>query len=214
MEFANGKVAGSVYSFGYLITDEHFSVLVPPTDLLIDPECEWNEYVQTNILAYPMETVAQAPAFPSVYGQLATLFSSVDFAVGFSIGNDIRALRADCRRYGLPCPDFRWFDVEKLCKRVEAHRDAHGLEGCFKAWCQDTPVPENRHRSDVDADMTARLLRAVCESMHAGAEMIRLAYPECGGTTADAEKPREKKPRSRGRRRVRKTKKEKKEMIP
>ncbi len=211
MEFANGKVAGSVYSFGYLVTDEHFHVLVPPTDLLINPECEWNEYVQENILAYSMEEIGQAPTFPSVYGHILSLISSVDFAVGFSIGNDLRALLADCRRYGLTAPSFAWLDVEKLCKKVEAHREAHGLEGCFRAWCQGMPIPENRHRSDVDADMTASLLRAVCESLHVDAEMIRIAYPECTGDSARMEKSNEKKPNHKRHRHHRSPKKEKKE---
>ena len=33
MEFANGKVPGSIYSIGYLVTDGDFEILVPPTDL-------------------------------------------------------------------------------------------------------------------------------------------------------------------------------------
>ena len=65
MEFANGQVPGSIYSFGYLVTDEEFEVLEEGTDILINPECTGNEYVEQNILAYPKEEVEAAPAFPA-----------------------------------------------------------------------------------------------------------------------------------------------------
>ena len=71
MEFANGKVKGSVYSIGYMITDEEFRILTPPTDLLISPECEWNDYVKEHILAYPIEKVESAPAFHACYEQIS-----------------------------------------------------------------------------------------------------------------------------------------------
>ncbi len=211
MEFANGQVKGSVYSFGYLITDAEFNVLTPPTDLLLSPECEWNAYVREHILAYPIEEVEAAPAFPARYEEIAALFSSVDVAVGFSVGNDTRALRADCVRYGLPVLTYRWFDLERLCKRLEEHKEAHGLDGYFKAWCGETP--DHRHRSDGDAFATARLLEAICRAKKVSADMMITAYPECAGEAASEEK--KKKPprngngknRSRHRRVRRKSKK-------
>ena len=112
MEFANGKVGGSIYSIGYLITDEDFEVLVPPTDVLINPECEWNEYVKENILAYPLEQVETAPPFSGVYADVCSLFAQADLAVGFSVSNDNRALKKDCARYDLEMPLYRYFDVE------------------------------------------------------------------------------------------------------
>ena len=78
MEFANGKVPGSIYSLGYMMTDESFEILVPQTDLLINPDSTWNEYVAANILAYPMETVEAAPKFPALYGELRELFDEAE----------------------------------------------------------------------------------------------------------------------------------------
>lgn len=187
MEFANGQVKGSVYSLGYLITDETFKILTPPTDLLISPECEWNDYVREHILAYPMEEVEAAPAFPSHYEKISALFSSVDIAIGFSVGNDVRALRADCVRYGLPVLRYRWFDLERLCKRLEEHKDAHGLDGYFSAWCEEG-TPDHRHRSDGDAYATARIMEAICRAKRVDAEMLMMAYPECAGIASDTEK--------------------------
>ena len=212
MEFANGKIPGSVYSFGYLVMNERFDILTPPTDIVINPDCEWNEYVATNILAYPRALVESAPTFDAVYGTLFSLLEEVDFAVGFSISNDIRALRAACVRCALKIPDFAWLDVERVCKRVGLHREAHGLEGCFRAWCPLESVPEKRHRSDVDAYMTARLLEGIGRQFRVSADMLKAAYPECCGKASDWDAPKIKKKERRKRRPVlRKKQKHKKE---
>lgn len=197
MEFANGKVKGSVYSLGYMITDEEFRVLTPPTDLLIAPECEWNDYVKEHILAYPIETVESSPTFPTLYGQIVSLISSVDVAVGFSVSNDVRALRADCVRYALPVPTYRWFDIERLCRKMEEHKEAHGLDGYFAAWCEGTP--DHRHRSDGDAYATARVMEAICRARRVDAEMLIAAYPECGGIASETEKKKKPAGNARGR---------------
>jgi DNA polymerase III epsilon subunit-like protein len=199
MEFANGQTKGSIYSIGYLVTDEHFHILIPPTDLLISPECEWNAYVKENILAYPIDEVEAAPTFPECYDKIAALFSSVDLAVGFSVGNDVRALRADCLRYEKPVITYRWFDLERLCKRMEEHKEAHGLDGYFAAWCGGTP--DHRHRSDGDARATARILEEICRWKRVDASMLIAAYPECTGLASETEP--KKKPQNGGKGRKR-----------
>ena len=201
MEFANGQVSGSIYSLGYVITDEEFCVLEEGRDLLINPECAWNSYVEQNILAYPKEDVEAAPPFPEVYGEIRGLFESVDVAVGFSVSNDNRALKKDCERYGLEVFDYRHFDVEKLCRMQEEHKDAHGLSGYYTAWCGE--APDNQHRSDGDAVAPMELLKKMCEVNHVTAEMMVIAYPECVGESLQPAKPQEKKSKKPRRRRGR-----------
>jgi DNA polymerase III epsilon subunit-like protein len=203
MEFANGKVPGSIYSFGYLMTNEDFSLLLPPEDILINPECAWNDYVQKNILAYPIEEVEAAPAFPAVYERIKALFDEADVAVGFSVANDNRALTKDCARYGLAPILYSFFDTERLCRLQEEHKEAHGLGGYYTAWCQK--APENAHRSDGDAVMTMELLRAICLRHHVSADMMREAYPEACGKSNDtrAKKAPEKAESGKRRRRRR-----------
>ena len=201
MEFADGRVPGSIYSFGYLVTDEEFRVIEAPTDLLIDPDSTWNAYVEEKILAYPKETVEASPRFPEVYERLSALFASVDVAVGFAVGNDTRALACDCRRYGLEPISFRTFDMEKVCRLTEDHPDARGLAGCVRAWCGEEP--ENQHRSDGDALATMQLLRGICRVKHVDPEMMLIAYPECiAESTAGTPTPK-KSGRHRGGRRHR-----------
>ena len=181
MEFANGKIPGSVFSFGYVVTDEEFNILSGPADICINPDCEWNEYVAKNILAYPMETIENSPIFPNCYEEIKSLFAEADIAVGFSVSNDISALRRVCERYELSPILYSWFDMEKLCRYVDKHREAHGLAGCVTAWCGE--APENQHRSDGDALATMHLMRAICEDAHVDGEMLTIAYPECAGDT-------------------------------
>lgn len=197
MEFANGRVKGSIYSIGYLITDENFEILEPPTDLLIHPDSEWNSYVLENILVYPRETIESAPKFPEVYDSVRRLFEGVDLEVGFALSNDTGALRADCLRYGLEPMNFRWLDTEKLCRLMDEHTEARGLAGCVRAWCgQD---PENQHRSDGDALATMMLLRAICRAKHVTPDMLTVAYPECTGSTRNLIKRAVQQPKQGGR---------------
>lgn len=177
MEFANGKIAGSIYSLGYLVTDEAFHILIPPTDMLINPQAPWNEYVEKHILAYPKEQVENAPDFTDCYGTLCRLFEDADIAVGFAVGNDLRALRAACKRYSLPLFPCRCFDTERLCKEMREHTEAHGLGGYVQAWCGEEP--ENRHRSDGDAYATMMLLRAICNFKHVTPQMLVQVFPDC-----------------------------------
>ena len=186
MEFANGKVPGSIYSLGYLMTDENFEIIRPQTDLIINPDSTWNDYVAKNILAYPMEVFDGAPKFPEVYEEIKALFDEADIAVGFSVKNDTRELRRDCERYGLEPIRFFHFDTEQLCRMMPSHKEARGLGKCVKAWCG--VIPENQHRSDGDAYATMLLMRAVCEANHVDPEMMVDAYPECVGESVTKQK--------------------------
>ncbi|MBR3894848.1 MAG: hypothetical protein IKJ35_06845 [Clostridia bacterium] len=186
MEFADGRVPGSIYSFGYVMTDEEFAVIHPQTDLLIDPDSTWNEYVLENILAYPREEVEAAPKFPAHYDALKALFAEADLAVGFAVNNDTRAIRKDCERYGLPPIAFRTLDMEKLCRLMDEHHEARGLAGCVRAWCGEDP--DHQHRSDGDACATMMLLRAICRAKHVTPEMLVTAYPACCGVSVTPSK--------------------------
>ncbi len=201
MEFANGKVPGSIYSLGYLMTDENFNVIREASDILMNPDATWNEYVEANILAYPKETVEAAPKFPELYDSLRALFAEADIAVGFAVSNDLRALRKNCERYGLEPFRFRAFDMEKLCRKQEEHKEAHGLGGYVTAWCGEEP--DNRHRSDGDALATMMLFRAICQAKHATPEMMLTVYPECGTSSLSTAKKVKKQPVKRRRRRSR-----------
>ncbi len=194
MEFANGRVPGSIYSIGYMMTDEYFKEIIPPTDLLVNPDCSWNAYVKANILAYPVELVEAAPTFDQRYEELKDLFARADVAVGFALGNDNTALFKACERYALPMPVYRYADMEKLCKKMDVHSEARGLKGCVTAWCGHEP--RDQHRSDGDAYATMLLMKAISRHAHVNAEMLLMAYPDCcGNSLARAQKKKPAKAR-------------------
>lgn len=193
MEFANGQVPGSIYSIGYLVTDERFRQKKPSVDVLVNPECRWNNYVERKILAYPKSEVEAAPAFPKHYKKLKKLFARADIAVGFAVSNDVSALNRACARYGLEPLFYRWFDIERLCKLQDEHSDARGLAGCYRAWCGGKPH-DHQHRSDGDAYATMRVMEEICRASHVTADMLFEAYPDCAGNSLPAPKKARKKP--------------------
>ena len=177
MEFANGKVPGSIYSFGYVLTDAKFRLKHPQTDILMNPECAFNDYVRKNILVYSLSTVKSASTFPAYYKRLKKLLCGADLAVGFAAQNDTSALRHACERYGLKPLSFLCLDMERLCKKFPDHKGAHGLSGCVEAWCRETPA--NQHRSDGDALATMMLFRAVCEAKKLEPKKVAKQFADC-----------------------------------
>ena len=191
MEFADGRVPGSIYSLGYVVTDENFKILTPPTDILINPESTWNSYVVRKILAYPKHKVTSAPNFAEQYKQIKRLFDRADLAVGFAVGNDVRALRKDCERYHLPKLSYKALDMEQICKQMDEHREAHGLAGYVEAWCGE--APKNQHRSDGDAYATMLLLREICKQKHVTPNMLMEVFPDCSSFSEVQQRPARKK---------------------
>ncbi len=174
MEFANGKIPGSVYSLGYVQTNERFKLTQPQTDLLINPDCEWNAYVRSHILAYPMKTVKQASLFPAYYARIKKLLTKADLVVGFAVKNDTTALYKVCERYGLKPISFACLDMERFCKSLRDHPEAHGLNGFVRAYCGIDP--DNQHRSDGDAYATMLLLKAICEKHKISPKRLKKEY--------------------------------------
>ena len=176
MEFANGKIPGSVYSLGYVQTNHKFKLTEPQTDLLMNPDCEWNNYVRSHILAYPMKTVRSAALFPAYYKRLKKLLCHADLVVGFAVKNDTVALRRACERYDLKPLQFECLDMERLCKQLGDHPTAHGLSGYVRAYCGFEPA--NQHRSDGDAYATMLLFKEVCQQHRISPKKAKLQFAD------------------------------------
>ncbi len=204
MEFANGKIPGSVYSFGYVRTNRKFRLTDPQTDLLMNPDCQWNDYVRRNILAYPMSTVKQAALFPAYYKRLKKLLCRSDLVVGFAVKNDTTALRKACERYGLKPLSFRCLDLERVCRSLRDYPQAHGLDGYVRAYTGIEPA--NRHRSDGDAYATMMLLKAICEKHGVDAKDVTKIY---ASAFLDSLPKESQEPKSRKRPNAKKAKPEK-----
>ena len=177
MEFANGKIPGSIYSFGYVQTNGKWKLTQPQTDILMNPECKFNDYVRKNILAYPLDTVKEASTFPAYYKRLKKLLCRANLVVGFAVGNDTAALFRDCERYRLKPLVFNCLDMERLCKKFPDHKEVHGLSNCVKAW--SGTIPDHQHRSDGDAYATMLLFHAICQTKGIAPKDIAKRFSDC-----------------------------------
>ena len=155
----NGK--GKIYSFGYLLTDQNFNILTPPTDLLINPNCKFDFYVKKHILAYDVSFVKQNPDFKERYPLIKQLMCDENtVCFGYGIQNDLGFLKHDCKRYDLPFIEAKVFDVQKLIT-LALSRPARKLE---VEYCELVGEEEGAHRSDIDAMRTMKIAKSIYQS--------------------------------------------------
>jgi len=153
---------GKIYSFGYVVTDEDFNVVISPTDMLINPASNFDPYVRKNILAYDKALFKTLPKFDEAYEVIKGLMAAEDtVCFGYGIQNDLRFLSDDCARYGLSPIKAKTFDVQKLIEIAEFKR-AKKLDVEYTE--RTGNEPRGTHRSDEDAMRTAEIARSVCEA--------------------------------------------------
>lgn len=159
-ESANCRTNGNVFSFGYMITDENFNVLNPPTDIIINPRCRFDGYVKKHILAYKAEQVKSAPDFGGVYEDVCKLMCDKNtVCIGYGIENDLKFLKGDCLRYKKEQISANFYDVQKLIKQA-LNRPFRKLSIEYCELVGETD--EHAHRSDADAYFTMRIAQEIC----------------------------------------------------
>jgi len=152
---------GKIFSFGYLVTDRDFNILVPPTDILMNPDSHFEPYVLNKILSYPMDQIKNSPEFPEHYGKLKALLEDPDtMVVGFAVRNDVGFLLDECYRYQLDPLSFQFYDVQLILEHQDINKEGKSLEKAYEAWCGE--MPQVVHRSDADAELTMQLLASLC----------------------------------------------------
>lgn len=159
-ESANCRTDGNIFSFGYVVTDEHFNVTEECKDIIINPKSKFDPYVKKNILAYDMQEVRSAPDFSQRYDTLKKILCKEDrLLVGYGVENDVKFFKGDCKRYGLEMPFSEVFDVQKLIVRVE-NKPFRKLSIEYAERLGDDDC--GAHRSDRDAYLTMMVARDVC----------------------------------------------------
>lgn len=158
IECANPRF-NSICTFGYVLTDENFTVL-DSRDILINPETSYDKYVVKNILHYPTELLNSQMPFPCFFDEIRAMMCGEDTVVfGFSISNDIRFLNETCIRYRLPAMNYTFYDVQKLFGEYAKMNDQAGIEKAFEVL--SLGKPEIVHRSDEDARATMLILKTL-----------------------------------------------------
>ena len=165
IECADGG-KGSICSFGYVITDEHFHEL-ESNDLVINPESRFRLAGRSKnpeiLFAYTEEEFRKAPSFPSFYRRIRALLEAPDqLVIGHSVQDDVSFLCKDCERYRLPALKFRFLDSQSLYANAF---DQHGQIGLDRA-CEEFGIekPIDIHKSEEDARATMHLVEKICTS--------------------------------------------------
>ncbi len=175
---------GKICSFGYVLTDEHFRVL-EKKDIVINPRSSFNLGPDLK-LAYTKAEFRQAPPFPDFYDEIGALLEYPEYVIlGYSIENDCNFLRADCKRYDLPCFDFPFHDVQCMVMQMFDLQNMPSLQKAleFFGMHEDQEI----HKSDDDAYMTMLAMKGACQHLGITAAELLDRYPVAQGTLQNYE---------------------------
>lgn len=175
---------GKICSFGYVITDEDFNI-IEQHDMIVNPDSKFNLGPEIK-LAYTKSEFKHAPLFPMFYDEIDTLLTDPDSLVfGFSVNNDARYVRDDCKRYGLPHINYRFYDVQQMYMCYQEIKNQPSLVGI----CEQYGIDENQdiHKSDDDARMTMEVLKNLCDITGKCVTELIDEYPRSVGEINDGE---------------------------
>ena len=157
------KIAAHILSFGYVLADENFGVLLKE-DLLVNPATKIRVRSKSGDgidLPYTDAELKNAPRFPAVYGKIRALLEDPEnVVIGHAATNDARYLNLDAERYGLAPLSFSYYDTQVFyAEEAENFSALRGLD----ALCKEEGAEFTPHCSMDDAEMTLFLLKRLCE---------------------------------------------------
>ena len=108
-----------ICSFGYVVTDENFKIL-KKEDILIDPNSEFQPFVLKYVIHYKEEDFLDKPTFKEVYPFIKELLTNKDhMCFGFDVGNDLRFLNGEYKRYELEPINVKAYDIQHIHKLIK-----------------------------------------------------------------------------------------------
>jgi DNA polymerase III epsilon subunit-like protein len=164
IECADGG-KGSICSFGYVITDERFSVL-EHDDIIINPESRFYLVGRSKrpdiVLSYSEAEFRKAPKFPVFYPKIKALLERKDqIVIGHSVQDDVGFLCKACARYGLAPLHFRFADSQSFYSSVYDVAGQLGLDRACELF--EIQKPQDVHNSESDAEATMLFVKKICE---------------------------------------------------
>ena len=100
------------------ITDSYYTLIRPPV-LYVDP-------YNTSIHHLTLEDVIDAPTFDQVFPAIQSFVGNLPF-VAHNAGFDMGVLKTTLQHYGIPVPQFRYFDSVHLSRKVYPELQSHKL---------------------------------------------------------------------------------------
>lgn len=156
----------NICEFGYVITDAQFNIV--ESDLfLMNPRARFTLYGRKAradlTLHYTHKEYYRSPPFTKFYRRIKEIVTAKNQTViGFSMGSDAKFLQNACARYGLSHIDFDFVDIQTVVEELFDLTNQISLEDAAQKSGVEVEKPD-LHRSDIDAEFTMRITRALCE---------------------------------------------------
>ena len=164
IEAANGYNPASICSVGIVIADENFNIL-RKQNLWINPKSKYNlNGTRPNVgidLHLDQALLERSPDFSGRYDEIASLLMDEDTIVlGHAVDSDVRMLNAACKKYKLPCIEFKFVCSQLLYKCFKDDKNVMGLDKI----ATELGLQFTQHFSDEDAMMSLFTLQYLCNT--------------------------------------------------
>lgn len=184
LEYASTK--GGLFKiceFGYVLTDETFSVLKRGNCIInpFIPRADWDWRVVKKILTRSVSEYEACPTFEKYYDDIKKMILTADFVFGHSLNGDAKALNQDCKRYGLPCIEYDFYDIKLFYKKISNTENDTSVANILESLGVEGEQQEHDAESDAYNTMLGlkqMLIKADCSL----SELIAMT-PEAGDKT-------------------------------
>ena len=178
IECASVYQGSKICSFGYVLTDENLNI-IDSNDIMINPNCIWDQYALKHILAHSKEYYESFPMFDERYKNIKSLFGEDVIAFGHGVTNDVRFINDDCRRYKLPYIDFIFYDCADIYKEFENDKETKSLAKVSKEFGEHTQG--EKHESKEDALLVYEYTKEMCKQMGTTLKELLTLVSNCKG---------------------------------
>ncbi|MBR3891613.1 MAG: 3'-5' exonuclease [Bacilli bacterium] len=143
----------TICTFGYTIVDSNFNV-IKKEDILINPHSKFNKIVLNKIIHYKEEDFLDKPSFAEIYPFIKELLTNKDhMCFGFDVGNDLRFLNGEYKRYDLEPINVKAYDIQHIHKLIKQLKTPESLSKAAMSMDIDFDSIE-LHNSKDDAYLT------------------------------------------------------------
>ena len=152
------------FTFGYLVTDENFNILVPKEDIVFNvdiPKENWDWRAIRNVLkgSYNEKDFMSKKTFPQVYGKIKRLLEGDDIlCVGFEANEDVKYLLGNCNKYELEPINFKYIDLRDVIRFLTGKKSSSLILEYIKYLHKPY---FGIHKSCNDAEMTMLILKEI-----------------------------------------------------
>ena len=178
----NNKISrGKICEFGYLITDENFNK-IESAEYIINPRAPFDEYVLTNMLAYPKHVYTAAKDYEFYFNKIKRVFEIEDaIYIGHTIDADAKYLNDEALRYKKPFFNYKFYDAKYMYSAYSNIKSGIGLEKISKTF--GDRGRHHEHRAEDDAYTTMFIVKEMCEKMDVDLLTLISLTEDCAGET-------------------------------